>query len=472
MTVSKPKASGKTRNPSVAATRSGPAPDKQPIKAQDEGAPKRVVMTSSEIEAAAKNPNAAKPAETRVEKSTTPPSKSSAQSEGATAEKAAEPATPKSALSVTSDKPVEQKTVTTGAGKSNDLPTERSMARASSSPASKQSKPAPKAASKNSATAMPGGSKDQLSAQSSAKPVAKPDPAQSTVAKKTAEPKAVDPKTSPKAEKVSIVTQKTKSAASAKPVAAKTTAAKKTTSPASPAKPTVVASEAAKTKAAPAPNAAAKPTSMPAKAKTTEPTAASPAKSAKSVAKTPTSGATNDMFGMGAMFMDASKMEQFFDLWKAPEVDAIFTASNDALEDSVSVANDAFSKMFETMTGQADVFSGAGSRVVAQYEELVDTQQKKMEEVWQASSNLMEKSGGMGVELVAWAQREMDASQADLEALSKVESLSDFQDVHARILNRCVESGVAESEKMQEMMFSAISESLSAMTKATNAVMK
>ena len=84
----------------------------------------------------------------------------------------------------------------------------------------------------------------------------------------------------------------------------------------------------------------------------------------------------------------------------------------------------------------------------------------------------MEKSGGVGTELVSWAQREMDASQADIEALSKAESLSDIQEVNSRILNRCVESGLAEGEKVQEMMFSAFSDSFSAMNKAANAGMK
>ena len=194
--------------------------------------------------------------------------------------------------------------------------------------------------------------------------------------------------------------------------------------------------------------------------------------SPKPAAKEVPEGAPSDVFGMGVMFMDTNAMEKFFDMWKTPDVDAIFTASNDAFEDSISAANEAFSRMFETMTGQSDVFSGAGSRVVAQFEELVETQQKKLEEIWHASTALMEKSGGVGTELASWSQREMDASQADIEALSKAESLSDIQEVNSRILNRCVESGLAEGEKVQEMMFSALSDSFSAMNKAANAGMK
>lgn len=160
------------------------------------------------------------------------------------------------------------------------------------------------------------------------------------------------------------------------------------------------------------------------------------------------------------------------DLWKTPEIEAIMTASNDAFEDGVSVANEAFNKMFETMTGQADVFSGAGSRVAAQYEDLIDNQKKSFEEVWQATLTLFEKTGGIGTELATWMQKEFEASQSDLDALTKVESLADLQELHGKIVSRCYESSVAEGEKVQEIMLAAITDSFNAFSKATNAVMK
>tara|TARA_B100000674_G_scaffold409211_1_gene356707 strand:+ start:380 stop:892 length:513 start_codon:yes stop_codon:yes gene_type:complete len=170
--------------------------------------------------------------------------------------------------------------------------------------------------------------------------------------------------------------------------------------------------------------------------------------------------------------MDGTGMEPYFELWKTPEVEAMVAAGNDAFEDSVSAANEAFGKIFETMTGQADVFSGAGSRVAAQYEELLDAQKKSFEEVWQATMTMFEKTGGIGTELSSWMQKEFEASQDDLDELAKVESLADLQELHSRILNRCYASSMAEGEKMQEIMFSAISDSLDAISKATNAAMK
>ncbi len=69
-------------------------------------------------------------------------------------------------------------------------------------------------------------------------------------------------------------------------------------------------------------------------------------------------------------------------------------------------------------------------------------------------------------------QREIEASQADIDALAKAESLSDIQDLQAKILKRYVDSSVAETEKVQEIMFAAMTDSITAMSKAANAVMK
>ncbi|MDG4721283.1 MULTISPECIES: phasin family protein [Thalassospira] len=180
----------------------------------------------------------------------------------------------------------------------------------------------------------------------------------------------------------------------------------------------------------------------------------------------------DDAFGFGAMFMAPDAMDKYLALWKAPELDAMMSAGTDAFEESMSVANEAFTKLFDTMTGQSDVFSDAGSRMAAQCEELFGTHQKNVEEFWQTSMALFEKTGGIGTELATWMQREIEASQADIDALTKAESVSDIQELQSKIMTRYVESTVAESEKVQEIMFAAMTDSFNAMSKAAGAVMK
>ncbi|KZB64101.1 hypothetical protein AUP42_20150 [Thalassospira lucentensis] len=165
-------------------------------------------------------------------------------------------------------------------------------------------------------------------------------------------------------------------------------------------------------------------------------------------------------------------LEPFAELWKAPEVDAMVAATQDAFEGSMTAANDVIAQMAEKFTEQADMFSDAGTHMMARYEELIETQQKSLDGVWQMSTDLMEKSGSFGAELVSWAQREMDASQADLEALAKVESLSELQELNERIFKRYVESGMSEGEKIQKMMFSAFSDGFAAMSKAVGVPLK
>ncbi|WP_417815631.1 phasin family protein [Thalassospira alkalitolerans] len=150
----------------------------------------------------------------------------------------------------------------------------------------------------------------------------------------------------------------------------------------------------------------------------------------------------------------------------------MMSASKEAFEGSVTAANDSIAQFFDTFSGQADVFSDAGTKVIAQYEEFLGGPQKGLESVLELSSAMMEKSSSLGAELVSWAQSEIDASQADLEALSKIESLSELQDLNSRIFKRYVETGMSEGEKIQEMMLSAINESVAAMTKVAGAPMK
>ncbi|WP_168173436.1 MULTISPECIES: phasin family protein [unclassified Thalassospira] len=299
--------------------------------------------------------------------------------------------------------------------------------------------------------------------------------------------KSTAPKSPTKSEKANTVSTKPKTTATSKS-AASATPKKKTVAKSAPKKAAAAPASTA-SKSAPAPKAAAPATSeksaAPAtvvaettvsKPAATPTTTQAPAKStatAKSVdVKPKAEPKQGDVFGFGALFIDGTGMEPYFELWKTPEVEAMVTAGNEAFEESVSAANEAFGKIFETMTGQADVFSGAGSRVAAQYEELLDTQKKSFEEVWQATMAMFEKTGGIGTELSTWMQKEFEASQEDLDELTKVESLADLQELHSRIVNRCYESSLAEGEKMQELMFSAFSDGLNAISKATNVTLK
>lgn len=183
------------------------------------------------------------------------------------------------------------------------------------------------------------------------------------------------------------------------------------------------------------------------------------------VAAQPT--AAGDVAAFGAV-----SLEPFTGLWKAPEVDTMVAATQDALEGSLTAVNDVLAQVTEKITEQADIFSDAGTQMMARYEELIEAQQKSFEGVWQVSSELMEKSGSFGVELASWAQREVDASQADFEALSKVESLSELQELNERILKRYVESGMSEGEKIQKMMFAAFTDGFTAMSKAAGVPLK
>ncbi len=183
------------------------------------------------------------------------------------------------------------------------------------------------------------------------------------------------------------------------------------------------------------------------------------------VAAQPT--AAGDVAAFGAV-----SLEPFTELWKAPEVDTMVAATQDALEGSLTAVNDVLAQVTEKITEQADIFSDAGTQMMARYEELIETQQKSFEGVWQVSSELMEKSGSFGAELASWAQREVDASQADFEALSKVESLSELQELNERILKRYVESGMSEGEKIQKMMFAAFTDGFAAMSKAAGVPLK
>ncbi len=523
MAVSKQKASGKlgkkasgsakttvssavsaadpTKSAAKSASPVSPVPQSKTV-----ASPKRVVMTSSEIEAAAKHMNSGvrddvkkldPKAQGSVNASAADVLPVSAKAEVAkpemgepTATKVTkEPALTSSASSSASAKTASLQSVEKPeAPKAKNAPIaeakagQRAMAKGGASPARTQKKAASaKTASKKStASAAATVAKQQPDAKSAI--------AHSAVVNATAAAKS--PESSPETEKASTVSTKSKTAATPKTAAPTTpkttTAAKKAADVSATPSPKPVkaaAKPAAKVAAKPAVKPATK-TAAPKVVKSADPAPAASPASAPSAASVPTSAVVakadgktagskpGDIFGFGAMFMDPSAMESYLQIWKTPEVDAMVTASSDAIEESVEVANEALTKLFETMTGQSDVFSGAGSRVAAQCEELLDTQQKSFEEVWQTSMTLFEKTGGIGTELATWMQGEIEATQADMDALTKVESLSDMQELQAKILKRCYESSVSEGEKVQEIMMSVIADSFNALSQATNAAMK
>ena len=319
-------------------------------------------------------------------------------------------------------------------------------------------------------------------------PVAKTRAARRSANASTAATKSTAPDSPTTSEKASTVSTNNNSAAPRKSAAS--SAPKKSTTTKATTKKVAASPAGQASKAVQETAQAAKPAAAKAKAPVKSSTASSPAPTKpaatkvakaqpapKAVAKVETSSSEaddkqSDMFGFGALFLNGTGMEPYFKLWQTPEVEAMVVAGNDAFEESISAANEAFDKIFETMTGQVDVFSGAGSRVAAQYEELFDSQKKSFEEVWQASMVMFEKTGSIGTELSSWIQQEFEASQDILDELSNVESLADLQDLHTRIVNRCYTSGIAEGEKMQEIVFAAISDGLDAISKATNATMK
>lgn len=165
-------------------------------------------------------------------------------------------------------------------------------------------------------------------------------------------------------------------------------------------------------------------------------------------------------------------LEPFTELWKAPEVDTMVSATQDAFEGSLTAVNEVLVQMAEKISEQADVFSDAGTHMMARYEDMIESHQKSLEGVWQVSSDLMEKSGSFGVELASWAQRELDASQADFEALSKIESLSELQELNERIFKRYVDSGMSEGEKIQKMMFAAFTDGFAAISRVAGVPLK
>ena len=424
-------------------SKSASGPQVSAASSEQDAPIKRVVMTSSEIEAAAKQGDEIPAPTASIEGPVSSPDKDATPAESADAVVTvpAAVASEQSPGPAPADFPAEKPVLV--AAPVAKAPLENAQASKidapKSSPAAKKASPIkPKAASSDKSAGAPAKSPVAKVKADAVPPVAK------TMSK------APKPVSSTETERVRTVNTASKPVAVTKKAAASSTP-KKATAPKK-----VAAVSAAKP--------ASKPVSKPVAVKAVEPKAgAAPAKVPAKV---------EDAFGFGAMFMTPDAMEKYLALWKAPELDAMMSAGSDALEEGMSVANEAFAKLVDTMTGQSDVFSDAGSRMAAQCEELLGSHQKNVEEFWQTSMALFEKTGGIGTELATWMQREIEASQADIDALTKAESVSDIQELQSKIMTRYVESTVAESEKVQEIMFAAMTDSFNAMSKAAGAVMK
>jgi hypothetical protein len=452
MAVSRKKTSAKSgeKAPVPAKTKAAAAttaqvPSKSVSKAgvlsasSEKGVPlKRVVMTSSEIEAAAQQGDDAKTPIDAVEIAVSPPTVKLPP---------IRQDTPSFAVASSSQSAPVAEPVEKTVGEDTKEKLAADQAPVAKTPVAKTSVSKAKAAKSKTAVkkASPAKSKAKSTAKASEKVSALAEasdvPSSDARAGAAKAPKRISSTETERARTVSTPS---------KPAAATTKAA----SPSTPKKAVTPKKEAAVASVNPATKSAPKPVPNP---------VSEPARGSAKV---------DDAFGFGAMFMTPDAMEQYLALWKAPELDAMMAAGNDALEESMSVANEAFTKLFDTMTGQSDVFSDAGSRMAAQCEELLGGHQKNVEEFWQTTMALLEKTGGIGTEIATWMQREIEASQADLDALTKAESVSDFQALQSKILTRYVERTVAEGEKVQEIMFSAMTDSFNAMSKAADAVMK
>ena len=82
---------------------------------------------------------------------------------------------------------------------------------------------------------------------------------------------------------------------------------------------------------------------------------------------------------------------------------------------------------------------------------------------------MADQGGRFGSEWMTWMQREMDALQGDIEALSKVESVGDIQEINARMVKRFVDDGMAEHSRFQEIWFGMWNDSMSLMEKSWSA---
>ena len=152
-------------------------------------------------------------------------------------------------------------------------------------------------------------------------------------------------------------------------------------------------------------------------------------------------------------------VSQLFEVWQSGDVAELVTSAQEA-------ANEALASMVDVVADQSDVFSNAGSQFACQCEDLLQSQFSNWDDVMQASSKIAESSGLLGKEWMAWMQREFDAAQSDFEALAKVESIEDVQEINGRIVKRLIDDGFDEQSRIQEIWLGMWNDGISLMGKS------
>ncbi|RCK53739.1 hypothetical protein TH25_04325 [Thalassospira profundimaris] len=160
--------------------------------------------------------------------------------------------------------------------------------------------------------------------------------------------------------------------------------------------------------------------------------------------------------------MPTMPVSQMFEFWNSGEMVDMVSSARDA-------ANEALSGLLEAVSGHSDMISDAGAHFASQYEDLLQSHLSNWDGMMQASSKMADQSGRFGKEWMTWMQREIDALQGDIEALSKVESLGDIQEINARMVKRFVDDGMAEHSRFQEIWFGMWNDSVALMEKSWSA---
>jgi hypothetical protein len=154
-------------------------------------------------------------------------------------------------------------------------------------------------------------------------------------------------------------------------------------------------------------------------------------------------------------------LEALVGMWAPGSLEEFFDPSRFGLEEGMAAANQMAEQFADVVSDQVDLLSDAGTRMACNCEDFWKSHSQGWDGLYQVSSKMAEKSGSIGTEMMTWMQREYDASQADLEKLSKVESLSDFQELQASILSRQVENGLSEATKIRNIWFDMLGDAVS-----------
>ncbi|WP_133125759.1 hypothetical protein [Thalassospira marina] len=152
-------------------------------------------------------------------------------------------------------------------------------------------------------------------------------------------------------------------------------------------------------------------------------------------------------------------VSQMFEFWQSDDVVDLVTSAQEA-------ANDAFASLMDAVSDHTDIVSDAGSHFASQYEDLIQSHLSNWDGLMQASSKMADQGGLISKEWMTWMQREIDALQGDIESLSKVESMDDFQEINARMVKRIVDDGMAEQSRFQEIWFGMWNDGVALMEKS------